>query len=177
MTRPASRTGRLWRLSLWRLSLWPRSLWPRSLWRLSPWSLSSAGDRAVRRAAVELGRAPAVPRHDAAVRPVRVAERLELLGGRRRDAPRQAEALPDPEIAGRPHVQAPQLEHEEHLRGPRPDAPDRRQPRDHLVVALGPQPGRVEHDRAVEHLAGQILQRGRLVGGQAGRAEFLGGQG
>jgi len=52
-----------------------------------------AGESARSSAGVELGGAPAVPGDDAAVRPVRVTQRLEFLGCRRRYPPGEAEAL------------------------------------------------------------------------------------
>src|SRR5437879_918 len=48
-------------------------------------SFRSASEGAVSSAAEDLGGTPAVPGHDRTVRPVRVAERLELLRRRRRD--------------------------------------------------------------------------------------------
>src|SRR5260221_3097354 len=70
----------------------------------------SAGEGALPRACVELRCTPAVPGRDAAVGPERVAKRLELFRGRRRNAPREPEAFPDPEVARRPDVQAPEPE-------------------------------------------------------------------
>jgi hypothetical protein len=123
------------------------------------------GERAFGGTAVELGGAPAVPRDDRAIGPIRVAERLELLRSRRRYPPRQTEPFPHPEITHGPHIQAPQLKHQKHLRRPPADAPDLRKHGDDLVVAMAPQPGRIEHHRPVPDLGRQIPNRRRLVGG------------
>ncbi len=87
-----------------------------------------------------------------------------------------AKPLPDPQVADRPHIQAPQLEHQKHLGRPFPDSPDRREPGDHLGVALGPQPGGVEHHRPAHHLGRQILNGRCLAGGQANRPQGAGRQ-
>jgi hypothetical protein len=47
--------------------------------------------------------------------PVRHPIRLELSRARHRDLPRQAVAAADSKVAGRPDVQATELEHEKHL--------------------------------------------------------------
>src|ERR1700722_16188439 len=52
--------------------------------------------------AVQLGGAPAIPGDDAAVRVIRLAQRIELLRRRRGDAPGQAGAPPDAEGARGP---------------------------------------------------------------------------
>src|SRR5215471_20748028 len=114
-----------------------------------------AGECALARARVELGGPPAIPGDNAPVRPEPVAERLKLLRGRRRDPPREPVTLPDSEIAGRPHVKPPELEDHEHLGGPLPDAPDRREPLDHVIIAQPSEPDWLENDRAVQHLGGQ----------------------
>src|SRR5262252_8480570 len=92
------------------------------------------GERAVCGARVQFGGSPAVPRYDAAVRPVRVAERIEFLRGRRRDAPGEPVPLPHAQVSRGPDVQPPQLEQQEHLRRPRADTADGREPGDHLFV-------------------------------------------
>src|ERR1035437_1023068 len=50
-----------------------------------------AGHRGADGAGVKLGSSPAIPGDDAAIRPVRLAEEVELLRGGRGDVPRQAE--------------------------------------------------------------------------------------
>src|SRR5436190_23339122 len=76
-------------------------------------------------AATEQGDAlPAIAGNDGPVRAETVAERLELLRrGRGIEAPRQAVALPDPEVVDGPDVEPAQLEHQVHLGGPPADAP------------------------------------------------------
>ena len=105
------------------------------------------GQRALRRARVQFRGPPAVPGRHRPVGPERLAERLELARGRLGDLPGQPVAAADAEVADRPDVQPPQLEDQEHLRRPRPDAAHRRQPRDDLVVALPGQPARRQHHR------------------------------
>jgi 3-hydroxyisobutyrate dehydrogenase-like beta-hydroxyacid dehydrogenase len=55
---------------------------------------------------------------------VPIAARLELSRAGHRDLPRQYVAAAHPEVAGRPDVQATELEDEEHLRRPTTDAPN-----------------------------------------------------
>src|SRR5208337_1171333 len=90
------------------------------------------GQSAVGGARVQFRGPPAVPGRHRPVRPEPVAERLELPGGRRRDLPGQPIAAADAEVADRPDVQAAQLEEQEHLGRPGPDAAHLRQPRDDL---------------------------------------------
>lgn len=126
-----------------------------------------AGEHAFRGTAIELGGAPAVPRHDRTIGPIRVAERLELFRSRRRHPHASPNPFPHPAIAGAPHVQAPQLKHEKHLRRLRADAPGTRKHRDDLVVALAARHSRIKHHRPVTHFHRQIPHGRRLAGAQA----------
>src|SRR5439155_2653016 len=79
---------------------------------------------------------PAVAGDDRAVRTEVIAERLELLRGRRRvDVPGECIALTDAEVVDRPDVEAPQLKHQVHLGRPAPDPAHGGQPLDQLLVA------------------------------------------
>src|SRR5487761_1883968 len=84
----------------------------------------------------EAGGSPTVPGDDAAVGMVGLAERVELLGGGGGNAPRQGEALADAKVARGPYVQAAELEHQEDLRCPPPDAPNGGETSHDLFVAL-----------------------------------------
>src|SRR5271165_1411974 len=99
----------------------------------------SQGDRALTfRTALaggQLDRPPAVPGDDAAVRVVGLAEDVELPGRRRRDVPRQAVPAAHAQVARWPDVQSAELEHEEDLSGPPPDAAHAGQASDDLSVA------------------------------------------
>ncbi len=75
--------------------------------------------------------------------------------------------------AGRPNVEATQLEQQEHLGRPGTDAPNRRQASGDLFVTLPGQTSRGQNDRPVEHLGREIPQRRRLVGGQADGSKGL----
>ena len=124
-------------------------------------SLATAGGR-VGTTAQKPDGFPAVTRHDRTVGTEAVAERLQLLRSRRRvDAPHDAVPLAHPEIVDGPHIEAPELEHQEHLRRPATDAPHHHEAFDDLVVAPPCVP--VEHHRAIEHLRREIAKRRQLV--------------
>ena len=109
---------------------------------------------------------PAVAGDDRAVRTEAFAERLELLRGRRRvDVPGEGVALPDAEVVDRPDVEASQLEHQVHLGCPAADPAHGDQPLDQLLVASSRRAA--EDDGAVEHLRGEVAERGELVRRQA----------
>src|SRR5204863_3403986 len=137
----------------------------------------STRDCARRRAGAELGGPPAVPGQDGPERPVGLAERLELARAGRRDVPREAVAVAYPEVGDRPDVEPAQLEDEEHLRRPWPDAAHARQPGDDLVVGLPGERTRRQDDRAVERLAREVAQRADLGARQADGPQRLVGQG
>jgi peroxidase len=115
-----------------------------------------AGERALGGSGVELDGAPAVPGDHRPVGAMRIAERFELACSRSGHVPRQPVTAPNSEVAGRPDVEAAELEHEKHLGGPWADPPDGRQPGDDLDVGLmGESAGR-KHDGAVQHLGRQV---------------------
>src|SRR4051812_8125113 len=115
---------------------------------------------------------PAVPRDDGAPRTEPVALDFEV-GGRQRlgQLPDPAVAGSDAEIAGRPHVEAPELEHQEHLGGPPADPPHAGELSDDVVVA--PTTDRPEPNVARSHSIGEIDQGAGLGARQSGGAKPL----
>src|SRR6266446_6747827 len=78
---------------------------------------------------------PAIPRRHRSVGPEPLALALEPL--RRQELPQavgQRVALANAIVPDRPHVEPPQLEDQEHLRGPPSDTTDDRQAGDELLV-------------------------------------------
>lgn len=117
-------------------------------------------------------RAPEIVRDDG---PVRRERRAEALHPRRRRQPARAKdprrALSDAEVSGRPHVEAPQVEDQEHLRRPDADAAHLDQRVDDgsvvEVVEL------VEPQRAVDDALTEIAHAERLAERQPRRAQRL----
>jgi hypothetical protein len=143
---------------------------------LGPGPVCSVGQFALGGPGVQCCGSPAVPGQHRPVRTVRIAERLELPRGRRRDLPGQPVAAADAEVADRPDVQAAELEQEEHLGRPGAYAADRGQAGDDLLIALPGQAARGQDHRPVQHFGCQVPQRHHLGPGQADRAERLVGQ-
>src|SRR5947209_17381794 len=86
-------------------------------------------------------RLPQVQRGDRAVRPPALTQRLELLGGWQALEPVQALHRPsDPEIPDRKHVGPAEVEDQEHVGGPLPEALDGRKLGGDLLVGELAQP-------------------------------------
>src|SRR3989442_7855463 len=89
-----------------------------------PRRIALSRQRTLGSSGVQLHGPPAVPGDHRAVGAVRIAKRFELSRTRHRHVPRQAVAMANPEVAGRPNVLPAELEHEEHLGRPLTDGPD-----------------------------------------------------
>ena len=103
-----------------------------------------------------LSTAQAIPRDDTAIGAEALPQRVELLGCRRLG---QAEGSPEPDadpvVTGRPHVEAVQVEDQEHVRRPGTDASGLGEHGDDLVVRHAADG--VEADLAGDHEARQVV--------------------
>src|SRR3984893_6252403 len=136
----------------------------------------SAGQGAVSRPRVQLGGPPAIPGDHGTVGTERFTQWLQFPRTWHRHLPRQPVSTANPQIPGRPDVQAAELKDEEHPGGPGPDAAHRRQAGGHLLGAHPGETARGQDHSPVEDLGGKVTKGRHLVGRQPDRPECLRGQ-